>query len=102
MQSFRAYQVSLTFYRSVVTLRLPSHLKNQLLRAASSITLNLAEGYGKPSRLDQRRFFAIALGSIRECQAILALANIELTSEPGQTLDHVAASVYKLVHASKR
>jgi hypothetical protein len=38
-------------------------LRNQLLRAASSVKLNLGEGYGRIQKGDQRRFFEIALGN---------------------------------------
>ncbi len=47
------------------------------MRASSSIALNLAEGSGKRTPQDQRRFYAIAFGSLRECQAILDLEDIK-------------------------
>ena len=54
-------------------MQLSGHLKDQLLRASSSIALNLAEGSGRFGIKDQKRFFHIAFGSLRECQAILDL-----------------------------
>ncbi|NMC61908.1 MAG: four helix bundle protein, partial [SAR324 cluster bacterium] len=47
-------------------------------------------GRGKDSRKDQLRFFSIARGSLRECQAILILANLE-DSEAWELLDKTAA-----------
>jgi four helix bundle protein len=47
------------------------------LRASSSIALNLAEGSGKRTIEDQKRFYSISLGSLRECDAILQLEKIE-------------------------
>ena len=48
-----------------------SHLADQLTRASTSITLNIAEGAGKFSRADKRRYYLTALGSVMECAAIL-------------------------------
>ena len=76
------------------------HLKEQLSRAASSIVLNLAEGSGRQSPKDQARFFHIAFGSLRECQAILDLA----PSSGNSTVvlaDNIAAHLYCLIRRCK-
>lgn len=67
LKHFRTYQLSLQFYQACAQLRIPRHLKDQLLRAASSISLNLAEGSAKPTKKDQMKFFFISFGSLREC-----------------------------------
>ncbi len=46
------------------------HARDQWLRAAQSIPLNIAEGNGKRSGKDRARYFDIARGSALECLAI--------------------------------
>ena len=99
LQNFRTFNLSVQFYKSCQKIKLPSHLKNQLDRASSSISLNLAEGYGKASFRDQRKFFQISMGSLRECQAILILAGFEINSIEHKQADHVGACLYKLINS---
>ena len=96
MKNFRTYDIAVQFYRLSASLQLPRSLKEQLTRASSSIALNLAEGRGKPTVKDQKRFFNIALGSLRECQAILALENLQET-EIWMLLDKLGVHLYRLI-----
>jgi four helix bundle protein len=75
------YRCSLDLLRIATALvrRLPSgqsHLADQLHRASSSVPLAIAEGVGKNSPADKRRFFAIARGSSMECAAIVDVLNV--------------------------
>ena len=98
LSQFRSYQLAVGFYKEVGRFRMPSHLKNQLLRAASGVALCLAEGYGRSSFSDKTRFYQMALGSLRESQAVLALADV---TEPGicDMADHLGACLYKLTRS---
>ena len=73
----------------------------KLKRAAEAIALTLAEGAGRFSRKDQARFFQIAFGSLRECQAILDLASIT-TSQALENADVLAANIYRLIESRRR
>ncbi len=46
-------------------------LGDQVRRASLSISLNIAEGSGKTTGPDQRRFYAMARGSAMECGAVI-------------------------------
>ncbi len=78
-------------------MNLPSYLKDQLARAASSAALNLAEGSAKPTPKERARFYSIAFASLRETQSILDLADIDDAALAKQS-DHLAACLYKLSH----
>lgn len=66
------YKLALQVVREAYDLakRLPDYekydLARQLRRAASSATLNIAEGYGRYHYLDSLRFYYIARGSLSE------------------------------------
>ena len=77
MKSFRTLELAIKLYQSCEQLKLPYHLKNQILRSSSSVALNLSEGRAKNSKKDQLRFFHIAMGSLRETMTGLILANYQ-------------------------
>jgi four helix bundle protein len=61
-----------------------SHLCDQLTRASTSVVLNLAEGAGKHSKADKRRYYLSARGSATESAALLdVLSRLGLLDEPG-------------------
>jgi four helix bundle protein len=93
---FKTYDSAVQFYRQTATLTLPRHLKDQLARAASSIALNLAEGSGRLTKQDQKHFYSIAFGSLRECQAILELASQDSAAGLANVL---AAHLFKLIQS---
>lgn len=97
LNNFEAYQLAVEFYRLCDQLPLPRHLRDQLLRASSSISLNLAEGTERTTVVDRRRYYKMALGSIRECQAILNLAKETKRSTDARRLaDRLGAITFKL------
>ena len=75
------YRVSLPFVEDVHNLakRLPAgnaHLTDQFLRAATSISLDIAEGAGEYSRAEKKRFYRMAKRWASECTAVLDVPQI--------------------------
>ncbi len=74
------YSLTLVLARTVPALlatwpRGSSDLQDQLKRALSSVLLNIAEGNGRTSPADRKRFFTIARGSATEVGAIFDFAS---------------------------
>ena len=84
MQDFRNLEVwekshRLTLAVYAATARFPDEerfgLTNQLRRCSVSIPANIAEGCGRQSDIDFKRFVHIAMGSACELEYLLLLAN---------------------------
>src|SRR4051794_15591186 len=95
LANFRSYQLAVSLYQLCKTSPLHGSLRDQLLRAGSSICLNLAEGSAKPSKKDRLRFYTIAFASLREVQAIVDLERDKLPMLVAPT-DTLGAHLYKL------
>lgn len=99
LKNFRCYNRALEFYDLCAQLRVPPHLTDQLLRASSSVALNLAEGSSRYSVKERRRFYYIAKASLRECEAIFDLVKVEKDCLIRRILDQLGAEIYRLVMA---
>jgi len=98
LQNFKAYQMAREFHWACKSLKVSRFLQDQLLRASSSVALNVAEGSGKRTSPEQRRFYGISLGSLRECQAIL---DLEKVGDPKliELADQLGAILFTLCRA---
>jgi len=82
-------------------------IANQLNRAILSISTNIAEGNGRFSAADRRRFFGMARGSVQECVPLLELAKRrELIPIDGHVtlksrLEEIARMLSGLIRATK-
>ncbi len=80
------------------------HAKDQLIRAPQSMVLNIAEGNGKGTPADRRRFFEISRGSALECAAIQDILckyktlTPELNKEGKSMLLRIVSMLTKLGH----
>jgi four helix bundle protein len=75
-EKLEVYKVSLEFVSYAMELADTlkgdyRHARDQLIRSSQSIPLNIAEGNGKRSYGDRKRFFEIARGSAMESAATL-------------------------------
>src|ERR1700690_3565765 len=95
LKDFDAYQLAKKFYQACKTVKVPPFLRDQLHRASASIVLNIAEGSGKRTYQDQRRFYAIAFGSLRECRGVLDMEQIN-GPELNKLADQLSAILYVL------
>ena len=71
-----SYKLSLYIYK--ITSKYPKDeiygITSQLRRAAVSIPLNIAEGYGRLSEDDFKRFLKISLGSTNETSTLIEIS----------------------------
>jgi four helix bundle protein len=96
MNNFRSLDVAVELYRECQKLKFTNLVvKDQFDRASLSIVLNLAEGVGRRTTKDRRRFYSNALGSLEETRCILKL--IESSHETLNLADKTGAHIYKLI-----
>ena|SRR5689334_15164854 len=91
--------------------RLPrgnAYLADQLLRAATSISFNIAEGAGESAEHEKARFYRIARRSATECAAILhvceklEVADKAVLAQGRDLLLRVVAMLTKIVRVHGR
>lgn len=96
--TFRTLDLAVEFYGQAITLKEVGHLRDQLVRAAASIPLNLAEGNAKYSVKEKKRYYQMAYGSLKECQTIFKMMKL-VDSPVIATADHLGASLFKLIES---
>jgi four helix bundle protein len=91
MKNLRTYQLAKELYQQGQKQGFKGELGNQFERASLSVVLNISEGAGKVGK-DRKRFFMIAMGSLREVQACL-----DITGSPLATLaDQIGGCLHRL------
>jgi four helix bundle protein len=98
MKTFRTLDLSIEFYDLSEKSDMKGNLRHQLLRAASSISLNLSEGNAKRTVPEKKRYYHMAYASQQECKTILRLAKTT-DSELLDTSDKLGAWIYKLLNS---
>lgn len=96
MKNFRTLELATEFYGVIEAAKITGHLREQLLRAASSVALNLSEGNAKFSVKEKKRFYQMSYASLQECKTILTLLKVD-DEVLVKKADHLGASLYKLM-----
>lgn len=81
------------------------NLSDQLRRACTSVTLNIAEGNGRMTTKDYIKFLKISAGSLNEMEAIAEIAiGQKMISEPHfqKFTKHISITRWKLIRLIKR
>ena len=81
------------------------NLSDQLRRACTSVTLNIAEGNGRMTTRDYIKFLKISAGSLNEMEAIAEIAlGQKMISEPHfqKFTKHIDTTRWKLLRLIKR
>ncbi|MCI0561752.1 MAG: four helix bundle protein [Nitrososphaera sp.] len=112
---FQVYKDAKRFYKEVIVItdkfaKTHEDLRRQLIRAALSVVLNIAEGSAKKSDKDFNRYVENALGSINESVAALNIAcesqllRIEILTEIKKQAENIAkqlGGLSKTLHNSR-
>jgi four helix bundle protein len=99
----KAHVLTLAVYK--VTEKFPKQelyaLTNQIQRAAVSIPTNIAEGCGKDSEAELKRYFVIAMGSSSELEYLLLLARDlkYIPEDSQQSLNNDLTEVRRMLNA---
>ena len=96
MTNFRTYQLAKELFRKSRSVKLKNPYRDQFERAILSIVLNLAEGSAKTSNADRRKFYEIAMGSLREVQALIDIMDIKELKNEAEIL---GAHTYRLCNS---
>jgi len=97
------YQKAKAFYlniKSIINnLDLSRIYRDQLIRAALSIPLNIAESSGRSSPKDRRRFLVMARGSLFECIALIdvLLSEKQITLELAERIISESNEISKIL-----
>lgn len=95
MKNFRCLNLAIELYGDSKKVRLPMFMKDQLLRAMSSVALNLAEGNDRRTLKDKRRMFNIAYTSLQEVKCIARMENLSHLNNRLEELSKMLCSLIR-------
>ena len=109
-ENLEVYQLSVSLTKEIYSIakKLPKieeyALKQQLIRAVTSIVLNIAEGSGKRTLGEKTNYISVALGSLQETIAIIKLMVDleELSGEDVLMIEELEEKLYFKLIAFKK
>lgn len=107
-EKLTVYQKAKSYYSAVDSCmkgcKTNSDTRDQLDRAALSIVLNIAEGSGRFTNADKRRFLVMARSSIFETVAVLDILHdgVHLSEEDFGLLYEIAEEISRMLYAMIR
>lgn len=103
-ENLKVYQRSLDYNKEILTfLKVNSSvdlfLQNQLKRAVTSISLNIAEGTGRKTTPDKRNFYVIASSSVFEVISIMQIIrdNYSVSADFYNRIYSEGSEIYKML-----
>ncbi len=112
-ENLKVYQLALDFADRILdqTAQFPKgyyFLADQLNRASTSISTNIAEGNGRFTKADRKHFFTIARGSDHECIPLLELAcrkkliKVQLLKQFREDVEEIAKMLAGLINGMEK
>ena len=92
---FRTCDLAVELYEKCDKIKAKAYIRDQMMRAALSVVLNITEGAAKSTEKERCRFYNIAYASIKEVQILLKLQKRE---QEFKLADHLGGCLYRLQH----
>ncbi|HRB82674.1 MAG TPA: four helix bundle protein [Acinetobacter johnsonii] len=92
-----------------ITKKFPSDeiyaMTSQMRRSATSVSANIAEGYGRVTKKDKVHFYTMSYGSLMELKSFLYLSQklefIKDISEPVKLIEHIQDQINAIRNSLK-
>ncbi len=109
--NLNVYKEAYNFALSIYKIKFPEEekygLTSQIRRAGVSISLNIAEGCGRGTKKELKRFLFIAFGSAKEVETLINLAkdldyiNIGIYTKINGDIETISKMLNKLIQSIK-
>jgi four helix bundle protein len=95
MTNLNALELAIDLYRECEKLKVGNPLKDQILRAAVVIPRYIVDGSGHLSLKDRKRYYSVALDTVRETQALVKSVNNQKLIDDYSKLDELVSELVR-------